>query len=93
MYDALPGVLRWFTGPPQLGWHPTLSSALEKRRGAARAFFDWAVELGKNWHDAAQVCTAHNGVLDLPDRDFSPRIIAALQGVSGKLVSHARKYG
>ena len=71
-----------------LFFHPTLAKALEPQASASDDFRAWAHELGERWGEAARVCTAHNGVVELPKRDFAARVSAALDKVEPTLRRH-----
>ena len=77
----------------RLAFHPTLSSALRKERGAADAFEEWAKSIAADWHECTTVCAAHSAVCDMPEKDFPERIGAALGKVRPKLDRHRRIYG
>jgi hypothetical protein len=94
-YLKAPGLLRLLI-PQRLGFHPTLAKALEKRKGAAADFRAWAKELSSRWHDAENLCAAHNQVLRAGKAGGPPlsrQIEAALARVAAKLDAHEKTYG
>lgn len=95
MYIRLPLLLRFFGLPDSLSFHPTLAKVLEKRAGAVHDFRRWANELADNWQNAQNLCAAHTATLVVKDQQTSirDRIIAALDKVEPKLLTHERKYG
>jgi len=96
MYIELPRVLRLFGMRDSLGFHPTLSKALEKRAGAAADFRAWAEELIDDWGSVENLCAAHTGSLlarsnagaSIPDR-----LQKALRKCEPRLRMHERRYG
>lgn len=96
MYIKLPFPLRAVGLRDRLGFHPTLSMALEKRAGAATEFRDWAAELAEVWAGAENLCAAHSGALlaesnggaSIPDR-----LSKALGRCELRLRAHERRYG
>ena len=91
MRKGFPLSLLPFTG--RLGFHPTLSKALEPRAGAANEFREWAVELGIDWADARRIAAAHNAVLELDGKKFPDLIGEALGRVKPVLDAHRAEYG
>jgi hypothetical protein len=95
MYLQLPGLLGKLK-KPEVTFHLTLASALQKRPLAAQEFRAWAVQLAAQWQDAEQLCAAHSAVL-LPDalqgRSIPSRIQTALAKVEKVLLRHEQKYG
>ena len=92
MYIQLPRVLRLLGLRDSLGFHPTLSMALEKRAGAAADFREWAGELIEEWGDAANLCAAHSGAL-LASAPLRQRLRKALKRCELRLRGHERRYG
>ncbi len=88
--------LRLFGLGGKVGFHPTLSQAMEKRSGAAGDFRHWARKLAENWGDARHLCAAHAGIYTTPglgDGLMREQILAALDRVSRKLAAHEKRYG
>lgn len=82
--------------PERVGFHPTLSKALEKRPGAAADFRAWARDLATRWLDAENLCAAHNHTLTRQPSGIASlqqQIIAALARAEPKLAAHEKKYG
>ena len=77
----------------QLGFHPTLAKALEKRAGAADAFREWAIELGTRWADAHRIAAAHNAVLEIHVGTFPDLVGEALGRVRPVLDKHRAEFG
>jgi hypothetical protein len=80
----------------RLSFHPTLAKVLEKRAGAVAEFREWAETLATEWGQAENLCAAHISALTanrLGGTSMGERILKALDGVSGKLDAHERKYG
>jgi hypothetical protein len=75
-----------------VGFHPTLSKALERRAGAAEDFAAWAGEIGERWKDTENVCAAHSRALT-GVTDFQGRVQAALGKVQRPLRAHERAHG
>ena len=80
----------------QVGFHPTLAMALEKREGAAVEFREWAAELTEAWGDAENLCAAHSGNL-LAEKNRGAPIRDRIRKASGLcellLRTHERRYG
>ena len=79
-----------------VGFHPTLSRALQRRAGAARDFRDWAEELINNWGGAENLCAAHTAALLKSENQgdsIRKRLKNALRRVESTLASHQRKHG
>ncbi len=96
MYLRLPLLLRMVGLGDQVGFHPTLAKALERRAGAAQDFRQWAAELINNWRDAENLCAAHTGALLAADNRGAPihaRLQRALDKAESTLAAHERKYG
>jgi len=96
MYLRLPALARLFGLGDQVGFHPTLAKALERRPGAAQDFRDWAKELIGDWRDAENLCAAHTAALLAADNGGAPihaRLQKALDKVESTLAAHERKYG
>jgi hypothetical protein len=96
MYVRFPGVLRRFGIQGSLGFHPTLSSALEKREGAAAEFRGWAEDLIEDWGDAENLCAAHMAPLLAADNrgaSIAARLQKALKKSASSLYIHRRRYG
>jgi hypothetical protein len=96
MYIALPRLLRLLGPGDSVGFHPTLSMALEKREGAAAEFREWAEDLIEAWEDAENLCAAHSGVLLAGSNRGAPvpeRLRKALRRCELRLRSHRRRYG
>ncbi|MEO6697877.1 MAG: hypothetical protein ABIR53_00575 [Paraperlucidibaca sp.] len=95
MYLQLPGLLGKLKRP-EVTFHLTLASALEKRPLAAQAFREWATQLVRRWQAAEQLCAAHSAVLlpsDLEGVSIAQRMERALAKVDKVLRRHQRKYG
>ena len=96
MYIVLPLPLRLLGLRESLGFHPTLSMALEKRAGAAADFRAWAEGMIEQWANAKNLCAAHSRVLlasenrgaALPDK-----LRKALKRCELRLRAHERRYG
>jgi len=96
MYIRFPKPLRVVGIADSLSFHPTLSQALERRKGAARNFQDWAEEIAERWRDSENLCAAHLAALTAkanPGPSIHARILEALDKVQSKLTKHERKYG
>ena len=85
--------IRWFGSRYKVSFHPMLGKAMEKRPGAAADFLAWGEGLAERWRDAENLCAAHTNTLCSPGEPLQLRILEALQGVSGRLRAHAKKYG
>ena len=95
-YIRFPKAIGWFGFTDQLSFHPTLSSALEPRAGAAADFRAWAQDLAERWKSAENLCSAHVGVLRAAKNPGAPiydRMLTALQGVERTLKAHQAKHG
>ena len=96
MYILLPRLLRLYGMKDSVGFHPTLSRALEKRAGAVTDFRAWAEDLIDQWQDAQNLCAAHTGTL-LVDQNsgdaISIRLQKALRKCDPILYIHERRYG
>ena len=91
----LPGPLSLVSGRA-VSFHPTLSSALEKRAGAAADFANWAENLIDTWKDAENLCAAHNSTLTaetLKKNELHRLLKNALAKVRPTLRTHERKFG
>ena len=96
MYIQLPRLLRLFGMKDSLGFHPTLSRALEKRVGAVADFRAWAAALIDALRDAENLCAAHTGPLlarDNTGASIPERLQKALQKCEPKLRTHEHRYG
>lgn len=96
MYIPLPRLLRLVGIRDSLGFHPTLSMALEKRAGAVTEFRDWAQQLIDDWRDAQNLCAAHSGTLlarDNTGASISKRLEKALRKCEPRLRIHRLRYG
>jgi hypothetical protein len=96
MYIRLPRLLRLLGRPDTLGFHPTLSMALEKRPGAAAEFTAWAEDLIEEWGDAENLCAAHSAPLLAADNSgpsIRDRLQKALQKCRIRLRAHDKRYG
>ncbi len=96
MYIQLPRLLRLFGMKDSLGFHPTLSRALEKRAGAVADFRAWAGALIDDWRDAENLCAAHTRPLLASDNtgaSIPERLQKALQKCEPRLRIHERRYG
>jgi hypothetical protein len=96
MYIQLPRLLRLFGMRDSLGFHPTLSKALEKRAGAVADFRAWAESLIDDWREVENLCAAHTGPLLASDNTGAPipdRLQKALRKCGPKLRIHERRYG
>ena len=95
-YLRLPQLARWAGLGDSVGFHPTLSRALQRRAGAARDFRDWAEELIKNWGGAENLCAAHTAALLKSENQgdsIRKRLKNALRRVESTLASHQRRHG
>lgn len=95
MYLQPPGLIAWFW-TPQIKLHPTLTSALQKRSGAADEFMQWATQMVRSWSDAENLCAAHSSIFLGNDNDgesLANRILNAVEEVASKLQKHKKKYG
>jgi hypothetical protein len=96
MYIRLPRLLRLFGMKDSLGFHPTLSRALEKRAGAVADFRAWAGALIDDWRDVENLCAAHTGPLLASDNtgaSIPERLKKALRKCEPRLRIHERRYG
>ncbi len=96
MYLRLPLALRKIGVQGPLVFHPTLSMALQRQPGAARAFRDWAMALIEDWSDAENLCAAHTGSLlqqANAGESIAARIEQALRKAERTLAKHENKYG
>jgi hypothetical protein len=96
MYIQLPRLLHLVGAKDSLGFHPTLSKALEKRAGAVADFRAWAESLIDDWRDAENLCAAHTGPLlanDNTGASIHDRLQKALRKSESKLRLHERRYG
>lgn len=96
MYIRFPTPLRVLGIADSLSFHPTLSQALERRKGAARDFRDWAEEIAERWRASENLCAAHLAALTAQANagpSIHARILEALDKVQSKLTKHERKYG
>jgi hypothetical protein len=96
MYIQLPRLLHLVGAKDSLGFHPTLSKALEKRAGAVADFRAWAESLIDDWRDAENLCAAHTGPLlanDNTGASIHDRLQKALRKSEPKLRLHERRYG
>jgi hypothetical protein len=96
MYVRLPRIARLIGIPDATSFHPTLAKVLERRAGAAQDFREWANALADRWSDAENLCAAHTSALLAARNDgrsIRDRILAALEGVEGKLAAHERQFG
>jgi hypothetical protein len=92
-YTVLPFPIRLLKEETAVFFHPRLPAALEERPGAAAEFRVWARALAERWSDARRLCAAHNGIRDLPERDFGARVLAALARVEPVLAKHEARFG
>jgi len=90
---AAPGILKRYLPQSQLKFHPALSKALQKRRGAADDFAAWARDLSSHWADTRIVCAAHSAVRRLPPGGWEDEVLAALNGVEKILDKHRAEHG
>ena len=96
MYLVLPGIMRLIGKRDSVGYHPTLSRALEKREGAAAEFREWAENLAERWGDAQNLCAAHSAALlagSNPGAPIRDRLLQALDRCESRLRAHERRYG
>lgn len=92
----LPGPLSKLSNKNLLGFHPTLSKALEKRAGAAADFREWAKQYAARMSGCDHLCAAHAATIsDCAEQGggLSDRILKALAKVEKTLSSHEKKYG
>ena len=95
MYLQLPGLLGKII-EPEITFHMTLPTTLEKRAGAAKNFRAWAAQLAEQWGDAENICAAHSAILlgsENQSLSISSRILTALQKVEKTLLLHEKKFG
>lgn len=93
MYVPLPGPLRLFAHD-LTRFHPALSGALRRERGATDAFRSWARELIERAATIRNLCAAHTSTLLARENKGLPiaeRIEDALRRVEGTLRAHERK--
>lgn len=96
MYIQLPRLLHLFGMKDSLGFHPTLSRALEKRAGAVADFRAWAESLINDWQEVENLCAAHTGPLlasDITGASIHDRLQKALRKCGPRLRIHERRYG
>lgn len=96
MYVLLPQVLRLFGMKDSVGFHPTLSRALEKRPGAVAEFRAWAEALIEDWGAVENLCAAHTGPLlhaANSGATIQMRLEKALRKCEPILYLHERRYG
>jgi hypothetical protein len=97
MYINLPKIMNLVGISDPISFHPTLSKALETRKGATVDFVKWARELAECWSDAENLCAAHMASLikDKKNKDVSIKdsILKALDKVSDKLEKHKKEFG
>lgn len=96
MYIRLPVLMRFFGLKDACSFHPTLSKVLEKRKGAADDFQQWAQQLAEDWKDAENLCAAHTTALIgkvTEGVSIQKRVLKALNKVQSTLKSHKNKYG
>ena len=96
MYIRLPLLMRFFGLKDACSFHPTLSKVLEKRKGAADDFQQWAQQLAEDWKDAENLCAAHTTALigqATEEVSIQERVLKALNKVQSTLTSHKNKYG
>ncbi len=96
MYLQLPRVMRLAGLKDSLGFHPTLSIALEKRAGAVTDFREWVQSLIDNWRNAENLCAAHSGVLlgrDNTGATIAERLQKALRRCEPRLRIHKIRFG
>ena len=96
MYILLPRPLRLVGLRDRVSFHPTLAMALEKRKGAAADFREWAAELTDAWGDAENLCAAHSGTLLAETNrgaSIRDRILKAKGRCEILLRVHDRRYG
>jgi hypothetical protein len=93
-YVRFPWPLR-FVKEDSLGFHPSLSSVLERRPGAANDFRAWAAELVERSRGVENLCAAHTTALLARHRGASiaERIERAVRSIEGKLSAHERRFG
>jgi hypothetical protein len=96
MYLQLPRALALVGMHDYMGLHPTLSQALEKRRGAAADLRQWVQNLALEWGDAQNLCAAHAAALTHDDNkgaNIGVRIGKTLRHANWTLTRHQKKYG
>lgn len=91
-YRRLPFPISLLKKDTGIFFHPTLGKALERQSSASDDFRGWAHELAERWSDAVHVCVAHDGIVELPERDFAARIGAALKRVERTLARHEAEH-
>jgi len=96
MYIRFPRLLALLGLRDSLGFHPTLSMALEKRAGAAAEFREWAGELIELGKGVENLCAAHSSNLLARDNrgaSIETRLQRALRRCRLRLSAHERRYG
>jgi len=96
MYIQFPRPLALLGLKDSLGFHPTLSLALEKRAGAAEEFREWAGELIEMSREVENLCAAHSTNLLARDNrgaSIETRLRRALRRCRVRLFAHERRYG
>lgn len=91
-----PGLMRMLGLGDSVGFHPTLSSALEKRAGATEEFEAWASKMIEQWKDTENLCAAHTTALLSSENDgdsVHQRMLKALDKIRSTLKTHHDKYG
>ena len=76
-------------------FHPTLKNVLKQEAGAVRAFREWARQLIERCGSVDHLCAAHTRPLVSSDggSSIADRVASALDGVSGVLDAHEKRWG
>ena len=90
---SAPGPLGKVLPQSSLKFHPMLSSALQKRAGAADDFARWARGIADDWAGTPIVCAAHSAIRHLPERAWNEEVLDALLDVDDMLGKHRAEYG
>ena len=96
MYIKLPMLMRLLGVKDRLGFHPTLSRALQRRAGAVAEFRDWANSVIDDWREAQNLCAAHTAPLLGRANSGAPicdRLQQALHKCDARLCAHEKRYG
>ena len=88
-----PGFLAKILPRPHLRFHPMLSKALRRERGAADAFAGWANNLAQGWADTEVICAAHSDVRRLSTGEWERGVNAALNAAAKTLNAHKARFG
>jgi hypothetical protein len=95
-YIKGPGLLKLTGLGDSVSFHPTLSKALERRKGAAADFRNWAKGMIKQWRKVENLCAAHTTALvewENKGDSIHARMLKALEKTRSVLEAHEGKYG